>query len=111
MDVYQIVERFGGQSRLAKMLGKNQSTVQYWCKSGSIPGKWQTTLLSLAQAHGINLSPGDFVAVPETTALPNSTPIAEWKGTQDGNTFGDGQTVHTDITLESTRRARPKIGF
>src|SRR5947209_7759671 len=76
-----IVDKFGGQSALAKLLGKTQSTVQYWVKSGAIPGKWQTVLLRLAREHGIDLSAADFVLVPEIVRGPGTLPVAEYQGT------------------------------
>ncbi len=35
----RVVEKFGGQSAVAKLLGKGQTTVQYWVKTGTIPAK------------------------------------------------------------------------
>jgi DNA-binding transcriptional regulator YdaS (Cro superfamily) len=35
----QIIQRFGGQSALAELLGKRQSTVQHWAKTGRIPSQ------------------------------------------------------------------------
>ena len=59
----QIVERFGGQSSLAGLLGKRQSTVQHWVKTGRIPSQWHPRLLQLAHEQGIGLDPKDFVSV------------------------------------------------
>lgn len=74
----RIIEKFGGQSELAKLIGKGQSTVQYWAKSGAIPAKWQAKLLSLAREQSLDLTAADFVTVPEIAL--NATPIAEWSG-------------------------------
>jgi myo-inositol-1-phosphate synthase len=57
----QIVNRFGGQSSLAGLLGRRQSTVQHWVNTGRIPSQWQKQLLKLARDKGINLGPADFV--------------------------------------------------
>ena len=57
-----VIGRFGGQSALARLIGKRQSTVQHWAKSGSIPAKWQPQLLLLARERGIDLSPADFLS-------------------------------------------------
>jgi hypothetical protein len=62
MDAKQIIELFGGQTALAKLVGKGQSTVAYWAKTGVIPARWQSNLLALAHTQGINLSARDFVA-------------------------------------------------
>ena len=77
----QVIAKFGGQSALAALLEKRQSTVQHWAKSGRIPPKWYETLLSLAVADGISLSPGDFVLSPVVHMPPEShVPIARWPG-------------------------------
>ena len=77
----QVIAKFGGQSALAALLEKRQSTVQHWAKSGRIPPKWYETLLSLTVANGINLSPGDFVLSPVVHMPPEShVPVARWPG-------------------------------
>ena len=58
----QIIERFGGQSALAALLGKRQSTVQHWVRTARIPAQWHEKLLELAHQQGIALEPKDFVA-------------------------------------------------
>ena len=58
----QIIERFGGQSALAALLGKRQSTVQHWARTGRIPSQWHEKLLEVAHGQGIALEPKDFVA-------------------------------------------------
>ena len=58
----QIIERFGGQSALAQLLGKRQSTVQHWVRTARIPAQWHEKLLDLAHRQGIALEPKDFVA-------------------------------------------------
>ena len=65
----QIIERFGGQSALAALLGKRQSTVQYWVRTARIPAQWHEKLLELAHHQGIALEPKDFVA-PGAPAHP-----------------------------------------
>ncbi|MFC1954610.1 inositol-3-phosphate synthase [Chloroflexota bacterium] len=57
----QIINRFGGQSSLASIMGKRQSTVQHWVKTGRIPSQWHEPLLELARERGIVLEPRDFV--------------------------------------------------
>ena len=58
----QVIERFGGQSSLAGLLGKRQSTVQHWAKTGRIPSQWHERLLEVAHETGIGLEPKDFVS-------------------------------------------------
>lgn len=71
MHPKQIIEKFGGQSALAKMIGKGQSTVSYWATAGVIPARWQGQLLDLARAHDIDLSAQDFVSGAEPTPAAN----------------------------------------
>ena len=61
MNVRGIVDLFGGQTALAELIGKGQSTVAYWVKVGSIPSKWHSKLLMLATENGVNLSAHDLI--------------------------------------------------
>jgi len=87
MNAHKIIEKFGGQSALAKALGIGQSTVSYWFKTGIIPAKWQTRLLKAALENGVELTGDDFlvpnqprgvipneikVLVPQTTENPRT---------------------------------------
>lgn len=65
MRATAIIERFGGQSALARLIGKGQSTVAYWAKSGVIPSKWVPTLIELANDRNLNLSASDFFDGPK----------------------------------------------
>ena len=77
----RVIAKFGGQSTLAKLLNKRQSTVQYWVKSERIPAQWQQPLLSLAKDHGIDLTPDDFVISPDAMAVQEPrVPVARWPG-------------------------------
>lgn len=64
MTAREIIDRFGGQSALSRLIGKGQSTVAYWAKSGFIPAKWQAQLLEIARTNFVQLSPDDFVGGP-----------------------------------------------
>ena len=68
----QIIERFGGQSALAALLGKRQSTVQHWANTGRIPSQWHERLMELSHEKGINLEPKDFVTTTTPTINPAS---------------------------------------
>src|SRR5947209_4713816 len=59
-----IIRKFGGQSALARLIGKGPSTVQYWSRAGVIPTKWHGPLLRLASEQGIELAPEELVALP-----------------------------------------------
>ena len=57
----RVIRRFGGQSALAQLLGKRQSTVEHWARTGRIPAQWHQALLALARQRGISLEARDFV--------------------------------------------------
>ena len=76
----RIVSKFGGQTALATLVGRRQSTVQHWVKTGRIPSQWQETLLSLAKDHNIDLVPSDFVTQPEAEHPEHRIPVALWPG-------------------------------
>jgi len=59
-----IIQKFGGQSALGSLLGKGQTTVQHWGKTGRVPAKWQSELLRLARENGIGLTAADFMEAP-----------------------------------------------
>jgi hypothetical protein len=58
----RIIEKFGGQVALGRLIGKGQSTVQYWTTTGRIPAKWQGKLLRLARENDVQLVAADFIA-------------------------------------------------
>ena len=68
MDVRQIVDKFGGQTALAALVGVNQSAVAYWVKKGSIPTKWHSHILALALDKGIEIDASDLIARPRQPA-------------------------------------------
>jgi hypothetical protein len=72
MSAKAIIDRFGGQTALASFLGKGQSTVAYWAKSGAIPARWHGPLLDLAAEKGVVLSPHDFMADPVPPEAPHA---------------------------------------
>ena len=68
----RIILRFGGQTTLAGLLGKRQSTVQHWAKTGRVPSQWHLPLIELAREQGVALEPRDFV----TTSPPDIEPAS-----------------------------------
>ncbi len=79
----RVVRLFGGQSALARLIGKNQSTVQHWVSTGAIPAKWHGPLMALARENDIGLRAEDFLPRPEP-ASPDGRriefPVAKWQG-------------------------------
>jgi len=66
----RIIRRFGGQSALANLLGKRQSTVEHWANTGRIPAQWHRPLMSLARQRGVVLEAKDFVAAQPQAIAP-----------------------------------------
>lgn len=56
----RVIEKFGGQTDLAALIGKGQSTVSHWAKTGIIPAKWRPELLKLASTNNISLDASEF---------------------------------------------------
>jgi hypothetical protein len=79
-QVAKIIEAFGGQSALADALDTRQSTVSYWVKTGRVSAKWQAKILAAAAERDLQVSPGDFVTVPETVSAPPVLPAARYSG-------------------------------
>lgn len=72
MEAKQIIEKFGGQSALARLIGKGQTTVAYWAKTGIVPAKWHETILTLAVGQGIKLSAEDLIFRPQDSQVPTA---------------------------------------
>ncbi len=65
-----VIARFGGQSALAALIDRRQSTVQHWASTGMIPTQWHRRLLALARQRGIVLEPKDFTPSPVKAPEP-----------------------------------------
>ncbi len=50
-----LIDQFGGQSELARLIGKPRSTVHSWTRNG-IPARWRSRLQKLARELKIDLS-------------------------------------------------------
>ena len=57
----KIIDKFGSQTALAEIMGKGQSTVAHWAKTGVIPAKWHSPILDAARSRGISLSSDDLI--------------------------------------------------
>lgn len=63
-----VISRFGGVRPLARLLGKDPSTIHRWKQpaekgglDGRVPSAVQRRLLELAREHGVALTPADLV--------------------------------------------------
>lgn len=65
-----VIRRFGGQSALAALLGRRQSTIQHWANTGRIPAQWHRPLMELARGRGIILEAKDFVTAQSNSIAP-----------------------------------------
>ena len=66
----RVIRRFGGQTALASLLGRRQSTVEHWASTGRIPAQWQQPLMSLARERGVVVEAKDFVETQAPTLAP-----------------------------------------
>lgn len=66
----KIVEKFGGQLPLARLLNKRQGTVWHWTKSGVIPSKWHDQILRVAGENNILVLPSDLIPPPPAPKPP-----------------------------------------
>ena len=66
----RVIGLFGGQSALAHLLGRRQSTIEHWAATGRIPAHWQPKLLALAKTKGIALEAKDFVTSQSHVIAP-----------------------------------------
>lgn len=63
-----VISRFGGVRPLARLLGKDPSTIHRWRQpsskgglDGRVPSAVQVQLLDLAKAQGVELTPAELV--------------------------------------------------
>lgn len=71
----QIINRLNGQSSLAALLGRRQSTVQHGAGTGRIPSQWQERPLGLAHRRGVDLEARDL---SRPTFPLSALPTADW---------------------------------
>lgn len=69
-----VIDRFDGVCALARLLGKNPSSISRWKKAreeggtgGLVPSQSQPRLLELAHERGIKLSPAEIM-----TGIPDA---------------------------------------
>ena len=94
----RIIRRFGGQSALAALLGKRQSTIEHWARTGRVPAQWQAPLISLGRQRGVIVEAKDFVE-------PSPNPIQPAEGRLGILLVGLGAVASTFISgVEHTRR-------
>lgn len=77
----RIIDKFGGQSALARLLNKRQSTIRHWYVNG-IPAKWQKPILDLAGQHNVSLRPEDFFEasqpIQDSSSIPKIPQTTHW---------------------------------
>ena len=106
MAVRDIINRFGGQSALARDIGKGQSTVAYWVKQDTIPSKWHRPLLKLARDKGIDLAPRDLVGeIPSADVKVQPLPVGLFPGSL---TVGENEIKC--YVLDDGRRVISRVG-
>lgn len=76
----RVIAKFGGQTALAELLQRPQSTIQYWSRTGRVPAKWHTAVMQAGVQRGIAIGPADLVATDIPEVLPVKPPEAKWPG-------------------------------
>lgn len=102
-----VISKFGGPAALAKIIGKGASTISYWRKTGAIPTKWQKTLLSYAEAKGIDLAASDFLMAqisPQDDLNPAEEDIPTFPKATHWGDLGIGDAVLPAYVLEDGSR-------
>jgi len=59
----RVIAKFGGIRPMARLMSIPPTTVQSWGVSGFIPARHQSSILQVAVANGIDVTPDDFFNV------------------------------------------------
>lgn len=76
----RVIKKFGGQTALATLIDKPQSTVSYWAKTGAIPAAHHSRILVAAAANGISMEAADLVNAPAPSTALAQLPVARHEG-------------------------------
>ena len=107
-----IVDKFGGQTALSKLIGKGQSAIAYWVKTGIIPAKWRIELLKIATDKNIELKSEDFDLSEDDFPNPNDNlPKASHMGDLPLNGFTLTAAVVNGDRLFSERSLATAFGI
>jgi len=80
----RIIAKFGSQTAFGELIGRPQSTVQYWARTGAIPAKWHQQILDVAAERGVSIAPADFSVIRgDDPVVPARRPEAKWPGMLD----------------------------
>lgn len=63
--VEKIIEVFGGQVEVARILNVSTSAINQWRARGLVPSKHQAILLLEASKREIELKPSDLIGLPQ----------------------------------------------
>jgi hypothetical protein len=110
-----LIARFGSQSELAKIIGINQSTVQYWASRGRIPVKWHAKILGAGRRIGLHIDPlelrsgsqAPLIVTQDPVGSFPTSPFAKWRGKIDLG--GDELDVYVLDTGERVLALRAAI--
>ncbi len=111
--VESLINRFGSQSELARLIDTTQSTVQYWASKGRIPAKWHAKIIEAGRSIGLTVDPLEFQpsralqkVAYQSEASSLTSPFAKWRGEIDlGGDELDVYVLDTGERVISTRAA------
>ena len=77
MALKRIIDSFGGQERLASLLGVAQGTISYWVKTARVPAKWHKNLIALAEREGISIQAHELSGVSSDNTFKDAPDMPE----------------------------------
>lgn len=111
--VDSLINRFGSQSEVARLLETKQSTVQYWSTTGRIPAKWHAKIMAAGEQIGLKIDPLELQpsrSAPKIVQQAEGdfpiSPFAKWRGKIDlGGDELDVYVLDTGARVISLRSA------
>ena len=109
MSAKKIVEKFGGQTALANILGIGQSSIAYWVMKGVIPSKWHAKLLSVGLQNSIDISPADFISAQDENYNDQASALDTISYSDKSPTTVIPDTAHSQFLFYASDSGKLKI--
>lgn len=109
MSAKKIVEKFGGQTALANILGIGQSSIAYWVMKGVIPSKWHAKLLSVGLQNSIDISASDFISSDSKEPVHKNSELDTKSYTQDPPATQVAETMNSKFMFYASDNGSLKI--
>ena len=109
MSAKKIVEKFGGQTALANILGIGQSSIAYWVMKGVIPSKWHAKILSVGLQNSIDISPADFISAQDENYNDQASALDTISYSDKSPTTVMPDTAHSQFLFYASDSGKLKI--